>query len=111
MTYRQQTDWWDKPSRTPIAFIATTNAGVALGMLLNHLEPTKDEKFDACMRRAERSGLSEAADDQAVPLPPGLRRCARPNGWSMPSRPSAAPRPCWPTSAATPTVSPFRTPA
>ncbi len=28
--------------------------------------------------------------------------------WSMPNRPSAAPRRCWPTSAATPTVSPSR---
>ena len=34
-----------------------------------------------------------------------------PNGWSMPSRPSAVPRRCWPTSAATPTASPSRTAA
>jgi hypothetical protein len=45
------------------------------------------------------------------PSPPGWPRSASPNGWSMPNRPSAAPRRCWPTSAATPTASPSRTAA
>jgi hypothetical protein len=30
------------------------------------------------------------------PSPPSSPRSANPNGWSMPSRPSEDPRPCWP---------------
>ena len=39
----------------------------------------------------------------AVPLQTGWPRSAKSNGWSMPNRPSADPKRCWPTSADTPT--------
>jgi hypothetical protein len=43
------------------------------------------------LRRSGRAGQAR------TPSPPGSPRSANPNGWSMPNRPSAAPRPCWPT--------------
>ena len=38
------------------------------------------------------------------PSPHSSPRSAKPNGWSMPNRPSADPRRCWPISADTPTA-------
>ena len=44
-----------------------------------------------------------------LPSPAACARCAGSNGWSTPSRPSAAPSRCWPISAATPIASPSPT--
>lgn len=54
--------WWVKPAMV-VGFLATS---LAIVFGLNLLIPTSDAHFDACMARAERVGLSEAAHDQAV---------------------------------------------
>ena len=66
------------------------------------------------LHRAGQAGLLRRSRPDwptRTPSPPGSPRSANPNGWSMPNRPSAAPRRCWPISAATPTGSRSRTTA
>ena len=74
-------------------------------LFLEQLAAAHDAGRLALLRR------SRAARRRATPSPPIWRRCARPNGSSTPSDPSAGPRRCSPISPATPTASPSPTAA
>jgi hypothetical protein len=60
--------WHDKWWALPAQFIALIVASIATVYVVDHIAPDADDRFDKCMARAERGGLSEAARDEAILL-------------------------------------------
>ncbi len=63
--------------------------------------------FLECLCALNRAGKLSFFGDlwvwpPATRSPPTSHRSAKPNGWSTPSHPLLAPKPCWPVSAASP---------